>query len=278
MLSFDFDYHAPSTLKEAVSIYQILERQGKQPLFYGGGTEVLTLGRLNLVYSDALIDIKNIPECRVQMLTDKHLVLGAALTLTALTERNLFPLLSKTARGVADHTARNKITLGGNICGEIFYREAVLPFLLTDSYAVIAGNEIRTVSFDEVFNQFLQLGKGEFLVQLITNRNDLRLPQFHIKRRKQWNIGYPLVTVASIKKAGTVRIAISGLCPFPFRSKKLEEALNNNDISIESRINEAIQHVPSPILHDVEGSDEYRIFVLKNTLQDVLESYQGGES
>lgn len=48
------------------------------------------------------------------------MIFGAGVTLTELEDKNLFPLLSKSASEVADHTARNKITLGGNICGHIF--------------------------------------------------------------------------------------------------------------------------------------------------------------
>ena len=58
---------------------------------------------------------------------------------------------------MADHTARGKITLGGNICAQIFYREAVLPFLLADSEVIIAGPKGMKVAainqvFDEIFN------------------------------------------------------------------------------------------------------------------------------
>ncbi|WP_178076322.1 FAD binding domain-containing protein, partial [Pseudomonas sp. 2822-15] len=81
-----------------------------------------------------------------------------------------FPLLTKTSKDVADHTARTKITLGGNICGNIFYREVVLPFLLTDSQVIIAGPKgYRTESINHIFNQVLQLERGEFLVQIVTN-------------------------------------------------------------------------------------------------------------
>ena len=84
---------------------------------------------MNVIHTNAVIDIKDIPECRTLQFERHHLALGSALTLTEITENGGFPLLSKAAREVADHTARNKITLGGNICGQIFYREAVLPFI-----------------------------------------------------------------------------------------------------------------------------------------------------
>jgi CO/xanthine dehydrogenase FAD-binding subunit len=279
MISFDFEYYRPSSIHEAVQLFQTLYTQGKKPIYYGGGTEIVTLSRLNLVFTEAVIDIKAIPECHVLQFNNNYLVLGAALSLTAIEEANVFPLLNKTASEVADHTARNQITLGGNICGQIFYREAVLPLLLTDSQVLIAGIDgLKRLPINEVFKKQLQLKTGELLVQVITERSYLGLPYISIKRRQQWNVGYPLVTVAALKKDDIVRVAFSGVCPFPFRSLKLEDSLNNKQRPIELRINDALNHLPSPILNDVEGSAEYRLFVLKNTLFDVLTALEGEES
>ncbi|RBW68422.1 FAD binding domain-containing protein [Bacillus taeanensis] len=244
-----------------------------------GGTEIITLGRLNLVYTRAVIDIKGIPECSVLTIRENRLVIGSALSLTKIEEENLFPLLSKTASEVADHTARNKVTLGGNICGQIFYREAVLPLLLSDSRVVIAGEKgIRELPINLVFNKQLQLEKGEFLVQILTDKSYLEVPYVSIKKRQQWDTGYPLVTVASIKKEDKMRVAFSGVCPFPFRSQKIEEVLNEKQLPYEERVQLVFRYLPQPILNDTEGSSDYRLFVLKNTLLHVLRALEGEEN
>ena len=169
------------------------------------------------------------------------MITGAANTLTNIEEVNLFPLLSKTVSEIADRTARNKITAGGNICGQIFYREAVLPFLLTDSQMVIAGSKgMKTVSINEIFNQRLLLERGEFLVQIKTDKSYLNQPFVSIKKRRQWNTGYPLITVAALKVNGMIRIAISGLTTYPFRSTQMEERLNNRGSSLDQRIDQAV--------------------------------------
>ncbi len=276
MLPFDLEYYKPDTLQEAVELFQNLKQQGKQTQFFSGGTELITLGRINLAFAEAVIDIKNIREFRIMQQDGDWLILGSALSLAELEEADLFPLLSKTASEVADHTARMKITLGGNICARIFYREAVLPFLLADSLAVIAGPEgIKTIPINEIFHQQLQLGTGEVLVQLQTNRRMIKAPFVSIKRRQQWRTGYPLVTIAALASDGEIRVAVSGLCPFPFRSRTLEAALNNNQLSIEERISGSAGALPEPILDDVEGSAAYRLFVLKNLLYDVMASLGG---
>ncbi|MFL6559930.1 MAG: FAD binding domain-containing protein [Bacillus sp. (in: firmicutes)] len=276
MLPFDFDYYKPATLKEAVDLYQYLDQHGKQPMFFSGGTELITLGRIDLAYTEAVIDIKDIPECNVMQESGEHLLLGSTLSLTKIEEANLFPLLTKTASQVADHTARGKISLGGNICARIFYREAVLPFLLSDSQVLIVGPEgKKLVPINEIFLEKLQLKKGEFLVQLVTETRFIKAPFFSFKRRQQWDTGYPLITVAALKIGQEVRVAISGFCPFPFRSKELEASLNKRDLQLVSRIDEGISKLPKPILDDVEGSAKYRQFVMRNLLMDVLAVLDG---
>jgi CO/xanthine dehydrogenase FAD-binding subunit len=276
MLPFDFEYFKPETLEKAVDLYHSLKQQGKQPMYILGGTELITLGRINLVYTDAVIDLKEIAECKAMEFRGDFLVLGSALTLTQIEEANPFPLLTKTSSEIADHTARGKITLGGNICAQIYYREAVLPFLLADSQIVIVGAEgIRVVPINEIFQEQLKLMPGEFLVQMATEKRFISAPHFAFKRRQQWDIGYPLITLAALKIEEKVRVAISGLCPFPFRSIEVEAALNVRDQSMGERIARAIQVLPDPILDDVEGSADYRLFVLQNLLIDCLTVLEG---
>lgn len=278
MISYDFEYYLPSSINEAVQLFEDLHEKGKNPHYFSGGTEIITLGRLNAVETGAIIDIKQIAECQLFELQSEYLVTGSAKTLTIIDENRLFPLLSSTVSEIADRTARNKITVGGNICGQIFYREAVLPFLVTDSLVVIAGRYgTKTVSINEIFHQTLQLEDGEFLVQLKTDIKYLEQPSFHIKKRRQWNTGYPLISIAALKVNGKIRIAISGLTTYPFRSMELEGILNKSELPLNKRIEQAVHILNVPPLHDSEGSFQYRLFVLRNTLQDVFDHMEGEE-
>lgn len=272
MIAFDFEYYKPTSIIEAVNVFQQLHLQGKEPIYYAGGTEIITWARRNDLSMKAVIDIKAIPECNVLQFQNNTLVIGAVITLTHLAEANVFPLLSRAASGAADHTARNKITVGGNISGRIIYREAVLPFLVANSQVVIAGPKgIKYVSIHHVFNKTLQVEKGEFLVQIITDQSYIGLPYVVMRKTKIQKVEYPLTTIAAIKRMGRIRTAFSGVCSFPFRSLEMEEDLNDRSVPLEIRVNRAISHVPAPLLSNVEGSAEYRKFVLTNTLTDTLE-------
>lgn len=276
MIPFDFDYYRPDSIDEAVKTFEKLESQGKQPIFYSGGTEIISFARKNDLYTNAVIDIKGIPECNIYEFQDGKLIAGAAITLTHTSEINLFPLLSKTSSGVADHTIRNKVTLGGNICGRIIYREAVLPFLLCDSIVVIAGrNGVRFVSINQVFDKKLQFERGEFLVQLITEKSYIGLPYISIKKTKLEEIDYPLVTISALKDDRGIRIAFSGAVPFPFRSLIVEDDLNNRSVPIKLRVENALNHMPAPIMEGISGSAGYRRFVMENTIYDILTELEG---
>lgn len=276
MIPFDFEYYKPNKVQEAVDIYQQLTAQNKQPVFYSGGTEIITLGRLDKLRTGAVIDIKDIPECSTLEISNNRLIMGAGLSLTTLAEANLFPLLTESAGRVADHTSRGKITLGGNICSNFMYREAVLALLASDSMVTIAGvNGFRTVPIMEVFEERLQLAAGEFLVQVVTETTYLNLPHRGVKKTRMDRIGYPLISLAVLKINDRLQVAISGLCAFPFRSLELEDELNSGN-SHETIIINSFRHIPAPILDDVEGTAGYRKFVLANTLRDTLTNFEEG--
>ncbi|KPV42234.1 FAD binding domain-containing protein [Alicyclobacillus ferrooxydans] len=281
MIPLDFEYLLASSLKDAVGRFVTAANARMSPLYYGGGTEIITLSRLNQVYTDAVIDLKPIPETQALYETHGLLVLGACLPLTKISEdtglTQAFPLLQRTVTEIADRTARNKITLGGNICGQIFYREAVLPLLICESRLRIAGpSGLREASAMQVFRKRLRLSRGEFLAQVVTSAAVRKAPFIHIKRRKMGNVGYPIITLAAISVDGQIRVGVSGLYPYPFRSEQMEAELNRTDLAQEQRIERVLRMLSmEAILDDFEASREYRLFVFRQSLLEVLQQLKG---
>ncbi len=281
MIPKDFEYAASRTLSDAIQKYIEFAHSGKRAIYYGGGTEIITLARLNQVNPDAVIDIKPIPATQVMTIEQGKLILGSGVTLSQITDQPLmrfaFPLLKATVNEIADKTARNKITLGGNICGEIFYREAVLPFLVCDSTVRTVGpHGGRERSIHQVFQHEARLESGEFIVQITTDHSARMAPFVHVKRRKAGQVGYPIVSAAAIRLHDHVRVALSGVCPFPFRSSALEAALQREDVDRVQRVDEAIRLIPPElILDDYEASRAYRTFVLRSVLEEILKRLGG---
>lgn len=271
MIPFDFEYYRPESIPEAIQLFGRLDQQGKKPVYYGGGTEIISMGRMNNFSTGAVIDIKSIPQCSTMEFQKEQLVIGGGVTLTEIREANYFPLLAQAGARVADHTIQNKITLGGNLCGTIIYREALLPLLITDSELLVAGPEgEKILPIDEVFKQRMMLNKGEFIAQVRVLKRYLSLPYIHVKRTKEDKINYPLLTICAMQADGQLRIAFSGLCDFPFRSRGMESELNNSAWLPAKRIDNALMLLPCALPDNLEGSAAYRKFILSKLLKSIL--------
>ena len=275
MIPFDFEYYVPDSVEEAVDIYNSLCLKDKQPIYYGGGTEIISMARTHNIFTDSVIDIKGIPECNEQIFENNKLTIGSAVSLTNIAEKNFFPLLSLAAERIADHTIQDKITLGGNIAGTIIYREAVLPLLIADCNIIIDGPMGRKqVLMMDVFDKRIKLNKGELIVKVIIDGSYLELPYLHAKITKDEKIDYPLITLAALKKDNNINIAFSGVCSFPFRSKFVEQYLNDTKVPYNKRINNIISNFPDTVLDNLSGSANYRKFKLQHMLYEVLERFE----
>ncbi|MEA4891183.1 MAG: FAD binding domain-containing protein [Peptococcaceae bacterium] len=278
MIPFDFIYCRPDSLAEADEAFKELKNLGKNPVFYAGGSEIITMSRAGSIRPGAVIDIKKIPECILLSTDCQGLTIGSACTLNQIKESKLFPLLTLACGRIADHTNQCRITLGGNLCGTIIYRETSLPLLVSDATVTIFGSGgLNTVSFQSLFQGRIQLSAGEFIVQLHVPKWALYAPHFHVKRTTNEKIDYPLVSMAAIWQNNDLRIAFSGICSSPFRSLQIEAVLNDLSLSCAGRAEKAVQLLPEPAYSGVEGSGKYRIFVLQNMLQALLEDSVNGQ-
>ncbi len=269
MIPFNFQYYKPDSLKEAVTIFSDAQRTGLKPFYYGGGTEIITMSRLNSISPDVVIDIKGIPECSVFCMDNDRLVIGSGITLSTIKESNLFPLLGEACGRIADHTVQDKITIGGNICGTIIYRESLLPLFLSNAEVSIAGSNVFYSSqVVDAFNNGKCLKVGELLVSISIDKEFLNHKYWHIKKVSAEKIGYPLVSVSALSHQGLIKMAFSGVCRFPF----IVNDLNTFNISKEAIANQYIQEFPSSILNDIEGSSAYREFVLRDSILNILNS------
>lgn len=271
MIPHNFDYYRPDTVAEAVDVFETESRAGKKAYYYGGGTEIITMARAGGVAPDAVIDIKHIPEC-TQLGTDgENLVLGAALTLTQIFESGVFPLLGLACARVADHSAQGKITLGGNVAGTIIYHEAVLPLLLSDCSVTIAGpSGTRDVPLMQAFCERMRLENGGLIVKFTIRRYFTKLPYVHVKKTSAEKIGYPLLTACALRMDEELRVAFSGVCAYPFRSPDIERILKNRQVPPETMADLCLQNLPAPVHDDITGKANYREFVFKETLVNLL--------
>jgi CO/xanthine dehydrogenase FAD-binding subunit len=273
VIPFDFEYYRPATVREAVDTYRQLDDAGRAPVYYGGGTELISMARVGSMGFGAVVDIKSIPECRTLDDNGEDLNLGAALTLGELAQSDKFPLLARTAGRIADHTIQCKITLGGNLASTIIYRETALPLLLADAVLTAAGPQgLKKYLIHEVFRERLRLPKGEFIVGAAVARALIDAPYYHEKKTKNEKIDYPLITTAALFMDGRLRAAFSGLASYPLRDMGVENILNDGKADFAERAEAAARALDGILLDDLNGSAGYRRLVLKNTLVNILQS------
>lgn len=274
MIPFDFDYYRPDTLEELSNLMKQLVIENKSPVYYGGGTEIISMARADSIRFDSVIDIKEIPECNILRIENNVLILGSAVTLTLIAESGLYPLLGETVTRIADHTIQDKITIGGNIAGTIIYREAALPLMLTSSRVKIMTESggLQEVSFSSVFDGRLQLKKGECILQFLIDQSDLNLPYNHVKKTKIDKIDYPILSFSAIKKENAIHAAVSGLSQHPFLLN--DSILNDINVPVSKRIENMIASVQDKIMNDLSGSKGYRIFMLTNVLRQMYDNFK----
>jgi xanthine dehydrogenase molybdenum-binding subunit len=276
VIPFDFEYCKPATVGEALKTFRDLQAAGMRVCYYGGGTEFISLARLGSVTTAAVIDLKGIPECLTLSENDQHVLIGAAASLTQIAEYRAYPLLSDHCRRIADHTSRNRITIGGNLAGVIEYREAVLPLLVSDAQVVVArGEGMETVSIHDIFKGTLLIGAGEFIIQLLVPRSEANLPYVSLKKTRHSKVDYPLVSIAASKKDGRIRLAVSGVCRYPFRYPPLEDEVNAANRSPLERAERAAARLPEPAVNDAFGSRDYRLFLLRHAIADTIRQLEG---
>ncbi len=259
MIPYDVAYYRPDTLPEALEAFRQAAAEGLAPAWLGGGTEIVTMARDGKLRPGALIDLKGVPECAGIEELDGHLRFGACLTLNEAADQARFPLLAAAASGVADHTVRNSITLGGNIAGRLPYREAVLPFLLCDTVAEIAGAEGgREVPLAKLFEKRLRLAAGEALVALRVPVAAASLPHAYARRTKDSRVDYPLLTACFVRDGRTLRVAVSGLGDYPAKLPDREMgrgAPATDTAGLAARA-------------DMRASAEYRVALFQRALEE----------
>lgn len=279
MIASNFSYLRPHSLSEALSAYQDATQKNKIAIYYSGGSEIITMLRKNLIKADLLIDLKLVPECNQISLSEETWTIGSCLTLNKIAEHPSFkyPLMTEVIYTIADHTVRNTLTLGGNICGKLPYRESILPLLLVDCKMVVAeigSTRLKSIPITELFNKRLKLKSGDILVAIKIPTSSLTASYARKRQEKnrEWSIDYPLFHLVMTFENEKIKSAYSGVSSFPFTNSSVDEALNNFNNLIEERVDQALQAITTQIISDYLSSSEYRKAMLREAMIECMQA------
>ena len=267
MIPFDVVYYKPENLEEAVEAHGRALAENTGVRFLSGGTELVTMARDNRLSTPAFVDLKAVPECRGIAVVDGELVVGACATLNEVIQHDAWDLLSQACRGIADHTVRNTLTVGGNAAGMLPYREALLPFLAGRGSVTIGGEHgTRRVPVREIFNKRLRLQDGEFLVDLRVSESTCNNASYYRRHTKDSRVDYPVVSLSMVKDDAGFHAAFAGVASYPIVDDELDATLSSAE-SAEARAERAVTELADRIRGDMRGSAEYRRFLLRDALQ-----------
>ncbi|MBE0449745.1 MAG: FAD binding domain-containing protein [Clostridia bacterium] len=262
MIAYNLDYFKPETTEEAYECMKTLKEDKVNALYYSGGTEVITNLRKGASKADAVIDLKGIVEMSEILVEDEYIVVGANVPLNVMIEHpeleSVMPILNK----IADHTVRNALTIGGNICGKLPFREAVLPLLaLNSSIKWVDESGIKESLLRDVFDKRLKLPPNAFLYQIMIPRN--AGGQMISKRMEaHTEVDYPILHVVMNISDTEVFVGLSGFSSFPVYQLIPRNVYDEWSDPVGSIAGLFEKDAKS----DERASKEYRVHLLKNQI------------
>ncbi|MGD2069937.1 MAG: xanthine dehydrogenase family protein subunit M [Gemmatimonadota bacterium] len=291
MIPGEFEYHAPTSVDEAVELLQTL---GDDAKVLAGGHSLVPAMRFRLALPAALVDINRIADLAYVREEEGELRIGA-MTREVDVERSdvvrsRYPLLADASLVIADPLVRNRGTVGGNLAHADPANDHPAVMLAYGATLVAQGpSGRRTIPVDDFFVGLFEsaLEPHELLVEI-------RIPSpgpggggAYVKlERKVGDYAISAVAVQLALEGGTcrsIRAALTNLGPVPMRATAAEDVLRGKPLT-EAALEEAGQAAarecdPSG---DLRGSVEYKRDVtrvlFKRAVRRAAERAGGGVS
>ena len=112
-----FDYRAPSTLDEALSV---LKQHGDDAKVMAGGQSLIPLLKLRFARPATVVDIGRLPGLNTVRRDDGHVAIGALVRHVDIERSDelggRLPIMAEAAHWIADPLVRNRGTLAGSVC------------------------------------------------------------------------------------------------------------------------------------------------------------------
>jgi len=264
----EFDYFAPTTVEEAVSL---LAEHGDHAKIIAGGQSLIPLLNFRLACPRILIDINRIESLSYITESGEGLCIGALTRHRTIEHSPLVqakcPVLSYAARFIGHLAIRNRGTFGGSLAHADPAAEFPLVVAALGGRTLVRGaSGERVLDPEEFFVSYLTtaLEPSELLIQAWVPT---------LAERTGWGFReqallegtFALVAVCALITldhqgvCSDARIALGGAVPAPVRAIKAEECLQG-ERPTEKLLSEAARHVAlvAEPVSDVHASSEYR--------------------
>ena len=262
-----FDYHAPTSVEEALAL---LQRYGGDAKLLAGGQSLMPLLNFRLSRPAALVDLNRIPSLAYIKEHDGQVRLGAmtrqrTIEFSAVVAHKL-PLLREATKWVGHLPIRTRGTIGGSIAHAD--PSAEYPAVLTalEGEVVARGPKgERVIKAKDLFQTYLttSLGPEEILVEVrieaMPAGAGYALEEFALRHGDFAIVGIAAMVVREGQRCKTARLATAGAGPVPLRLRAAEEILERDglsDAAIEAAARRA-EELVSPD-GDIHASADYR--------------------
>jgi carbon-monoxide dehydrogenase medium subunit len=264
-----FDYVTAQSVPEAIAL---LQQHGDDAKILAGGHSLIPLLRYRLASPSVLIDINHINSLEYIQETDGTLHIGALTREAELDAspliRDRYPILSDTARNIADPVVRNWATVGGNIAHADPANDHPATMLALGALVVAEGPAGRRfIPIDEFFGDIpfeTSLQAGEILTEIRIPAPTSGSGGAYLKLERK--VGdYAIAGVAAyvrLDAAGLVTYAGIGLTnvgPAPIKARNAEQALLGRPLD-DQTIRQAadLAAAASQPTSDTRGPAEYK--------------------
>lgn len=268
MIPAQFDYLAPRTIDEAVSL--LAEHQDDAKILAGGHSLIPAM-KLRLAMPQILIDLGRIEGLSYIKEEGGQILIGAMTTHYQLESsdqlREICPIIPEAAAQIGDVQVRNKGTLGGSLAHADPAADWPAVMLALDASVVTIGpNGERVIKSDDLFVDMLttSLEPNEIIREIRINRGEARAAQAYVKVPQPAS-GFAVVGVAVNLTLGedgsckSARIGVTGVGSKAYRASGVEQAITGTALDrevIESAVSHATDNVD--INGDLYASADYR--------------------
>ena len=262
-----FQYHAPATLDEALSL---LDDYGPDAKVLAGGQSLIPLMKLQLAAPEHIVDINRIPGLADIREENGHLHIGCLTRESDLDSSGLvrtgYPILHDTTSVIADPLVRNMATVGGNLAhGDPANDHPATMVALGASVVATGSGGERVIPVADFFDGPLStvLAQGEILTAIRVPTPPAGSGNAYLKlERKVGDYATAGVAVAITMSGGVCQQAGIGLTNAgltPVKATNAEVFLAGKSLDDET-IREAALLAASEAkpMADLRGSEEYK--------------------
>lgn len=268
MIPAAFEYHAPKTLRQAVSILKNYDGEAR---VLAGGMSLIPMMKLRLANLAAIVDLGRIEGLSSIEESSEGLTIGAMTTHYSIESsgavRLRAPILAETAALIGDVQVRNRGTIGGSVAHADPAADLPAALLaLEATFRITGGSRRRTVRADKMFVDAYTsaLNEGEVITEVLV---PAAAPHTGWSYQKLANrasrfavVGIAaLISVDEQSICTRVRVAVTGAGPSATRARSTEHYLTGKEVTLESITKAAVRATKGiEFLGDIHGSPEYR--------------------